>query len=352
MVNALIYDKVHNPIAGYGIFPHSPGRVTALCSSATMNTIFSMNRPCTTRSIRIMIMRQLLRSVLLILACGSAVAFAASPERIFTVRGIVRGPLTNGTIRIAHQAIPDYMPAMTMPFNVAPDSLRAAEQLRVGDGVEFTFAVGESSRAFDFKRIGPETPSDQAEGPRLPPSIRLKEGAPIPAFTLRDQFDRPLTAADLHGKRTILTFIFTRCPVPEFCPLMSRRFQELQERLLASPPAGAPVQLLSITIDPQFDTPQILRAYGESYGADPNRWRFATGTKEQVTALTRAFAVHTDQSRGVLDHTLATALIGADGRVQTIWRGNGWKVDEVLAALAGSDPGAGTSMQSEPPAAR
>lgn len=261
---------------------------------------------------------------------------AATGEQVFTVRGVVRGRLQNGSIRIAHQAIPDYMPAMTMPFNVDATALAQAAQLEPGDGVEFKFAVTDAaSRAFDFHRIGaPRQPEEPAVAAAPVPARRLREGDPVPPFALRDQLDRPLTQDDLQGRWTVLTFIFTRCPVPEFCPLMSQRFRTLQQQLAAAGSAGTPVQLLSITLDPEFDTPPILRAYGESYGADPARWRLATGTKEQIMALTRAFAVHTEQSRGTLDHTLATALIGPDGRVRTIWRGNDWKPDEVLAALA------------------
>jgi protein SCO1/2 len=267
-------------------------------------------------------------------------ALAAEQERVFTVRGIIRGELrADGTLRIAHQAIPDYMPAMTMPFNVDPSAREQAAALRPGDGVEFKFAVGETSRAYDFVRVGgPDRSTDgpaPVPAPVAAPSRRLKEGAVVPPFSLTDDHGRPFTAADLRGRRTVLTFIFTRCPVPEFCPLMSKKFQSLQQRLTQSPPAGPEVRLLSITIDPEFDTPEILRPYAESYGADPQRWRFVTGTPAQISALTKAFAVHTEKNAGTLDHTLATALIDPDGRVEKIWRGNSWNVDEVLAALSG-----------------
>lgn len=274
----------------------------------------------------------MLRWLVLICLLGP-LTMAATTEQVFTVRGIVRGPLQDGTLRIAHQAIPDYMPAMTMPFNIDPAALDQAARLHPGDGVEFKFAVGETSRAYDFKIIGSSRPTNEPAGAPSASARRLKEGAVIPPFALVDQSDRAFTDANLHGRRTILTFIFTRCPVPEFCPLMSKRFQTLQRQLAESPPAGPAVQLLSLTIDPEFDTPAILRAYGEGYGADPQRWRFLTGTTDQVTALTQAFAVHTEKNAGTLDHTLATALIGPDGRIEKIWRGNGWSVDEVLAAL-------------------
>lgn len=260
---------------------------------------------------------------------------AAAEERTFVVRGKVTAPLEDGAVTVAHEEIPGFMPAMTMPFYIDPAAFAQAAPLRAGDRVEFKFSVGERSRAYDFVRLGPAgaEPASAAETAEAAPTRRLKEGSSVPDFALTDQQGRRFAAADLRGRRTVLTFIFTRCPVPEFCPRMSQRFQALQARLQKTPPAGAPVQLLSITIDPEFDTPEILRGYGESYGADPEHWRFATGTIEQIARLTKAFAVHTEKNAGTLDHTLTTALIDADGRVQTIWRGNGWKVDEVLAAL-------------------
>jgi protein SCO1 len=90
---------------------------------------------------------------------------------------------------------------------------------------------------------------------------------------------------------------------------------------------------LSITLDPEFDRPEILKAYGEAVGANPAVWQFATGTKDEIAALTKAFAVYNERNGATLDHTLCTALIGPDGRVIEIWRGNGFRTEEVLAML-------------------
>ena len=221
------------------------------------------------------------------------------------------------------------MPAMTMPFYADEAEVR---NLVPGDKVEFEFRVGkEESRATQFRKVGRvdvgqgAPPATMASSPR-----RLRPGDAVPSFTLVDQEGRTLTEADLRAHSTIVTFIFTRCPVPEFCPLIGKKFQALQKELAK---ANSGARLLSISIDPEYDQPAVLRTYGQSLGADFERWRFATGSPQQVETLTRLFAVRAERNAGSLDHTLATALIATDGKVVEIWRGNAWKPEEILAKL-------------------
>ena len=261
----------------------------------------------------------------------------AASDRIFTVRGVIKAPFANGTISIQHEAIPGFMPAMTMPFNT---DAAEAKDLVAGDRVQFQFHVGKESRASDFEKIGRVTPEANEVRPSASGGAairRLREGDVVPGFSLIDQAGHELTQADLRGRHTILTFVFTRCPVPEFCPRIGEKFQGLQRELAAAstgPAAGPRVQLLSITIDPEHDRPPVLREYGEALGANFERWRFATGTAQEVARLTALFAVRTERNSGTLDHTLATALVGPDGKVIEIWRGNAWKPAEVLAKVA------------------
>jgi protein SCO1/2 len=130
-----------------------------------------------------------------------------------------------------------------------------------------------------------------------------------------------------------MTFIFTRCPVPEFCPVMISRFKQLQSAIERDPTLAQTAQLLSVTLDPEFDTPEVLRAYRRAVGAQPARWKFAGGPSEDVRRVSRAFSVHVEKNGALLDHTLTTALIGADGQIIEIWRGNGWTAEEILSAL-------------------
>ena len=232
---------------------------------------------------------------------------------------------------VAHEEIPGYMPAMTMPFSVDPSSPPTVEP---GDRVRFVLRVASDwSRAERFEVVGHDAATAAAVKavPRTS-TTRLRRGDAVPDFALTTETGAPLSDEDLQGQLTVVTFIFTRCPVPEFCPLMSKRFQQIQREAIADPRLEQ-VRLLSVTLDPTFDTPAVLAPYAKAMGANPARWRFATGSEAAVSALTRAFAVHTEKNGVFLDHTLATAVIGADGRIVEIWRGNGWSATDVLATL-------------------
>lgn len=262
-------------------------------------------------------------------AAFALVASACAADREFTVRGVVRRAFHEGTITIQHEDIPGFMPAMTMPFFTDE---REARGLVPGDRVEFTFRVGAQSRASNFRQIGR---ADDPSAPVARPAsraARLRPGDAVPAFQLLDERGAPLTAGSLRGHATVLTFIFTRCPVPEFCPLLGKKFQDLQNALARG--ADERTRLLSITIDPDHDRPEVLRDYAASLGADPQRWTFATGAPDEIRKLQQQFAVHAEpNSAGSLDHTLATALVDAQGRVVEIWRGNAWQPAEILARL-------------------
>lgn len=267
----------------------------------------------------------------LLLALMAAAGAACSRDQVFTVTGVVRTPLEGDQLVIAHDEIPGYMPAMTMAFTAAEPE--AAATLRAGDRVAFRYRVNANgSRAEAFTVVGHEAPP--AAGPaRAARSPRLRAGDLVPAFTLVNERGEAVTASSWLGQYTIVTFIFTRCPVPEFCPAMALRFGELQTAIEADPALRDRVRLVSITLDPEFDRPEILQQYGAAIGARPERWSFATGELEQVMALARAFAVYREANGVTLDHTLCTALIGPDGRVVELWRGHGWKSRELLDVL-------------------
>jgi len=219
---------------------------------------------------------------------------------------------------------------MTMAFGLGPKESAAPAP---GDRIQFTLCVGPDAAWMEGVRVtGRSVPSAETARPRATVD-RLRRGDLLPAVTLVDEHGRTLRTADLRGHATVLTFIFTRCPVPEFCPLVSRRFTQLQAALAAEGSAARETRLLSVTLDPAFDTPPVLEAYARSLGADPARWGFAGGNPDEVMRLARAFSVYVERQGALLDHTLATALIGADGRVVEIWRGSGWQVSEIVEAL-------------------
>jgi protein SCO1/2 len=281
----------------------------------------------------------LLASLAFLPACRRAAADVPvdASSRSFEVTGVGGAAVSEGQVVIEHETISGFMPAMTMPFLVAEPATSGAARLIAGDRVRFRFVVGASSHADRFEIVGHETPAPQktadngAAVTRRPP--RLREGGTVPDFTLVDQDGRRLTRADLDRQLTVLTFIFTRCPVPEFCPAMSQRFAFLQREILEDEKLRARTRLLSVTLDPEFDRPEVLRAYGEAMGANFATWRFATGEPAEAKALAKAFAIFSEFNGTTIDHTLCTALIGPDDRVIELWRGNGWKTAEVLAAL-------------------
>lgn len=279
-----------------------------------------------------------MRSLLLLTAClsGLLLTFTARGNT-FAVTGVVRVPIdATGHITIAHEDIPDLMPAMTMSFTVVDPA--TVVSLKAGDRVHFKLNTdGADWTVSGLTVVGHETPPRPAHQ-NISTGRRLREGDHLPDFSCITEDGQPITAALLKGKVTLLTFIFTRCPVPAYCPAMALRFAQLQKAIGASAQFSGHVRLLSITLDPEYDRPEILKKYGQAVGADPAVWQFATGTEEQIAELTKSFAVFTERNGVTLDHTLCTALIDPDGRILQLWRGNGWKVDEVLNAFATAIP--------------
>jgi protein SCO1/2 len=156
----------------------------------------------------------------------------------------------------------------------------------------------------------------------------VREGDPAPTVALIDETAQPVRLVDT--RQTLVTFIFTRCAAVEFCPRMAKQFAAVQEALAEKDQSG--LRLLSISLDPEHDRPDLLKVYAEAVGADPAVWNFATADTTTIDSLTRDFRVHRNNEGGVLNHTLCTALIAPDGTVTHIWRGNAWTTEEVLAA--------------------
>lgn len=263
--------------------------------------------------------------------------------RTFDVRGLVRGTdAAAGTVTVQHEEIAGFMPAMTMPFYVK--DARQLETVRAGEGISFDFVVtDDDSWITDIKKIDAseiDLPAENAAPePSAAPAARVKEGDRLPDFHLTDQAGEPIAREDYTGKELLLTFIFTRCPVPNFCPLMSQNFAELAKAIAADPALSARARLLSISFDPEHDTPEVLASYALRYSFDPAIWKFATGTPDETARLTRAFSVLVEPEAGTINHGLATALVDGTGTIRKIWRGNFWKPEEALSelrALAGS----------------
>jgi protein SCO1/2 len=241
------------------------------------------------------------------------------------------------TLRIRHEEIPGYMAAMTMAFEVRDTNELAG--LEAGDTVAFRLHVTETDGWIDqIRKLDvPRTNLLPTRGPfRFVRDVEpLAPGDPLPRYVFTNQFGRAFSTEDFKGRALAITFIFTRCPYPTFCPRMSDQFAEAQRRLLAR--AGGPTNwhLLTISFDPDFDTPEVLRRYAEARGADPAHWTFATGDLVDITAIGEQFGLEfwRDPAAGGINHNLRTVVVDARGRVQTIWPENKWTADQLVEEL-------------------
>lgn len=275
-------------------------------------------------------------TALLLAACGKNAASPNDNTRHYQARGLIRGlPPDHKTIDVEHENIPGFMPSMTMPFEVR--DAKELSGLQIGDGVSFRLNVTESDSWIDqIRKIDPGTLRLPTPEPtvRSVKSDRLHEGDAMPPFQLVDQNNQPISLTTFRGHPLVLTFIFTRCPLPNFCPRMSRNFADLQKAIKASSAEPlASTRLLSISFDPEHDTPAVLRNYGQTEGADAGLWQLATGDPAEIQSLTKAFSVLVQPESGTISHSLATALVNKEGKIEKIWRGNGWKPADVLDAL-------------------
>ena len=173
-----------------------------------------------------------------------------------------------------------------------------------------------------------QTPSATAPNPE---AERLQPGEVVPDFSLTDQNGQPLRLSHFRGKAVLLTFIYTRCPLPNFCPLMSKNFADLQERLNKEFPNK--YRLLSITMDPNFDRPAVLKDYAARYDANEADWSFATGNAEQISFVAGLMGLYYAPENGLISHDFRTALIGPNGRLVHLWKSNVWTPYEVERAV-------------------
>ena len=276
-------------------------------------------------------------ALLALTAASLAWQVTADREQAFDVRGRVAGFGGDGrTVFVEHEEIPGYMPAMTMPFEARdPDVLPA---LGVGDAVAFRLVVGpERSWIEGVERLDDDALPEHPAETSVPRPIAgggaslLSPGDAMPDVQLRDQAGDAVRLSDYRGQALVLTFVYTRCPIPDFCPLMSRNFQRLQPALRQA--YGDRAHLLAVSFDPEYDTPEVLRDYARRYTDDLTNWTFATAGPVELARLTAPFGVFTEAEGEQILHNLVTAVVGPDGRLIRLWRGNEWEPGEVRSAV-------------------
>lgn len=272
---------------------------------------------------------------MIVVATVTVCACSRAPEpRRYEVRGqIISVDADRREVLVDHEDIKGFMPAMTMPYKVDdPDLL---EGKKPGDLFTATLVVEEVNAYLSTLTTTGHAPiKNAAARPAITDADLLREGDVVPGDPLVDQSGAARSLASLRGHRVALTFIYTRCPLPDFCPLMNKQFAAIQEEIRTSPDLGD-VRLVSVTLDPDFDTPAVLAKYATGIGADPRLWYFATGRRDEVLAFARRFGVLTEpgESEGVVVHNLRTAVVDAEGRLVSVHSGNMWTPAELVADL-------------------
>lgn len=237
---------------------------------------------------------------------------------------------------LKHDTIPDYMDAMTMPFRVEdPAELEGREP---GDLVTAVLVVSaEDAALVDLRRIG-HAPVVAGE-PRPAASSGfelLRPGDDVPDATFIDQDGRELRLVDLRGRAVALTFIYTRCPIPTFCPTMDRHFATIQRAVAEDADLDGKVRLLSVSFDPTNDIPPVLKAHAEALGADPGTWSFLTGDRDDLDRFAARFGVQVTRDLddpSTLSHNLRTAVIAPGGTLAAVHIGFDWTPTQVLDEL-------------------
>ena len=270
----------------------------------------------------------LIFALLLAVAC---VTPSTGPQHRYSIKGIVVSVDKKGaTVTIAHEAIPGYMEAMTMPFKLKDE--RLLKDLAEGDSVQATLVVAGLRSWLEDVVVTRETvdPSNLAKAETW---VEPKPGDEVPDFKLEDQNNKRISFHQYRGRIVVLTFVYTRCPLPDYCPLMTDNFGEIEKALKSEPESYPKAHLLSITLDPEYDTPRVLREYAALHSAGSALWDFATGTKDEVKQVATYFGMQYWRDGDQVVHSLRTAIVGPDGKLVKLYRGNEWKPEEIIREL-------------------
>ncbi len=242
-----------------------------------------------------------------------------------------------GEVTLDHEAIPGFMEAMTMPYKVKDANILS--ELHPGDIITADLLVSQNA---DGDMVLDHVVVVGQAKPDYKPAVSYHVPAPgdkVPDFKLRNQDGRAIRLDQFHGKELLITFIYTRCPLPNFCPRVTHNFADINRRLASDHALYDKTHLLCVSFDPDNDTPERLRAYGASYiGSDAKdafaHWDFAVPEKPELARMAQYFNVGmTPAADNTITHTLSTTLIGADGKVLHFYPGNEWTVDQVLADM-------------------
>lgn len=286
-----------------------------------------------------------LRGLLMIVAAIALFAGCGDPktpplragETEYAVTGVIREfPVDGRTVVIRHDEIAGYMPRMTMTFTVRdPGELRS---LAVGDSVSFRLVATENDHWIDsLRRLG-GGPNGESAKPRIPSAEGagnpLHSGDLFPTIAFTDESGLSGDLSRFRGKAVALTFIFTRCPLPDFCPRMSKHFSTARAAVREQRSAPTNWMFLSLSFDPETDRPEVLARYAKQYrGTDADRWLFASVSKASLESLTSRIGLQVVPDQGTFLHNLRTLVIDTQGRLHRQFDGNEWTPEQLAESL-------------------
>ncbi len=273
---------------------------------------------------------------LLVLLGACTGAPPSSEGRSYPIRGtVVEVDAANRTITLDHEEIKGFMPAMVMPFVVRSKDAALLDVVTPGDEVEALLVVPDSRYWLEQLVVVKKGTPDPDVTPR-PLLHGLRPGEALPDVVLVNQDSHEVRLSDYRGRAVGLTFIFTRCPMPDFCPLMMSNFSRVHAALVEDEALRSSTHLLTVSFDTEHDTPEVLLAYGKPFQKTTppfTHWELAGGTEGEIRRLAEALALEYYEEEGSFAHTLRTAVIDPAGRLHSLYRGNEWTTEELLADL-------------------
>jgi protein SCO1/2 len=276
----------------------------------------------------------LLLLVLMLCLCGViSCRRDRSNEKRYDLKGkVVVVEKDKHLVTISHEDIKGFMPAMTMPFTVPSEA--DLEILAPDDEITATLVIDGSHSWLEQLIIVKQSANTSG----MPTVVQAKEGDEVPNYTLRNQDNREIRMQNYHGKALLLTFIYTRCPIPDYCVLMSNNFAQVDRALGQDRELYEKTHLLSISIDPAYDTPQVLRSYGaahtERYQNETfAHWEFATGADEEIKKMAGFFGLRYYPQKDEIIHGLRTVIVNPEGKIVKIYTDNKWTPEDVVSEL-------------------
>jgi protein SCO1/2 len=260
-------------------------------------------------------------------------ACSNSPKH-YSLQGRVLGKsaLTQ-QLTVKHSDIPGFMTAMTMTYPIK-DS-QGFQQVQPGDLITADVVVG-GNNGYWLEHLAIKDKAGRGTVSSLPPH-ELLPGEPVPDIALTNQDGQALHLADFRGKALLVTFVYTRCPFATFCPLTSSKFAAIQKELAKTPGDYEKTHLITISLDPKYDTPPVMRKYGLAYLSDDPKgfghWEFVSTSPDDLRKLATAFGLEYFEQDNLISHSMKTVLLATDGTVSHSWSDNQWTNSDVVAAL-------------------